>query len=56
MPQLFRLNRQGTRLFVSLNYGGHAGKVVMLDVTRPEASRSCWIVVDLGPGSGPLPS
>lgn len=52
MPQLFRLNRQGTRLFVSLNYGGHAGKVVMLDVTRPEQPK-LLDVVDLGPGSGP---
>jgi selenium-binding protein 1 len=52
MPQLFRLNRQGTRLFVSLNYGGHAGKIVMLDVTRPDQPK-LLDVVDLGPGSGP---
>lgn len=44
--------RQGTRLFVPLNYGGHAGKIVMLDVARPEQPK-LLDVVDLGPGSGP---
>jgi DNA-binding beta-propeller fold protein YncE len=52
MPQLFRTNKQGTRLFVTLNYGGAAGKVVMLDIARPEQPK-LLSVVDLGPGSGP---
>jgi len=51
-PQLIRINRAGTRLFITLNYAGAGGKVVMLDVTRPE--RPIVVnVVDLGPGSGP---
>jgi hypothetical protein len=52
MPQLIRINKQGTRLFVTLNYGGAAGKVVMLDISRPDQP-TLLSVVDLGPGSGP---
>jgi len=52
MPQLFRTNKQGTRLFVTLNYGGAAGKVAMLDIATPEQPK-LLSVVDLGPGSGP---
>jgi hypothetical protein len=52
MPQLLRINKRGTRLFVTLNYGGAAGKVVMLDITRPDQP-TLLSVVDLGPDSGP---
>ncbi len=52
MPQLLRINKQGTRLFVTLNYGGMAGKVAMLDIARPQQP-TLLSVVDLGPGSGP---
>jgi len=51
-PQLLRINRRGTRLFITLNYAGLAGKVVMFDITRPEHPQVIS-VVDLGPGSGP---
>jgi hypothetical protein len=51
-PQLFRINHDGTRLFITLNYAGNAGKVVQFDITRPEHPR-VLDVVDLGPGSGP---
>jgi 56kDa selenium binding protein (SBP56) len=49
MPQLLRMNKQGTRLFVTLN---GAGKVVMFDIARPDHPE-ILSVVDLGPGSGP---
>jgi hypothetical protein len=49
MPQLLRMNKQGTRLFVTLN---GAGKVVMFNIARPEHPE-ILSVVDLGPGSGP---
>jgi hypothetical protein len=49
MPQLLRMNREGTRLFVTLN---GAGKVVMLDISRPQRPK-VLSVVDLGPDSGP---
>ena len=49
MPQLLRMNRQGTRLFVTLN---GAGKVVMFDIARPDRPE-LMSVVDLGPASGP---
>jgi hypothetical protein len=51
-PQLMRINKAGTRLFISLNYAGAGGKIVMLDISRPEKPRVVS-VVDLGPGSGP---
>src|SRR5271154_2571368 len=51
-PQLFRINRDGTRLFITLNYAGNAGKVVLFDIARPEHPK-VLSVVDLGPGSGP---
>jgi hypothetical protein len=51
-PQLFRINRDGTRLFITLNYAGNAGKVVQLDISRPEHPKVLSFV-DLGPGSGP---
>ena len=49
MPQLFRMNKQGTRLFVTLN---GAGKVAMFNIARPDHPE-LMSVVDLGPGSGP---
>jgi len=51
-PQLFRINRDGSRLFITLNYAGNAGKVVQFDISRPEYPK-VLSVVDLGPGSGP---
>jgi len=49
MPQLFRMNREGTRLFVTLN---GAGKVVMLDIEQPRRPK-VLSVADLGAASGP---
>jgi hypothetical protein len=49
MPQLLKTNREGTRLFVTLN---GAGKVVMFDIARPDRPQ-VMSVVDLGPDSGP---
>ena len=49
MPQLLRMNREGTRLFVTLN---GAGKVVMFNIARPNHPE-LMSVVDLGAGSGP---
>jgi hypothetical protein len=49
MPQLLRLNKQGTRLFVTVN---GPGKVAMLDISQPERPR-VLSVVDLGAGAGP---
>ncbi len=49
MPQLLRINKLGTRLFVTVN---GAGKVAMLDISTPEKPK-LLSVVDLGPGSGP---
>jgi selenium-binding protein 1 len=48
-PQLMRLTRDGTRLFITLN---QAGKVVMLDIKKPETPR-LMKVLDLGAASGP---
>jgi hypothetical protein len=49
MPQLLRINKEGTRLFVTLN---GAGKVVMLNIESPDRPK-VMSVVDLGPASGP---
>ena len=49
MPQLLRLNKEGTRMFVTLN---GAGKVVMLNIARPDRPE-VMSVADLGAGSGP---
>ena len=51
-PQLLRINKHGTRLFITLNYAGAAGKVLMLDIERPEHPTLLGMV-DLGRGSGP---
>jgi selenium-binding protein 1 len=48
-PQLMRINKAGTRLFITMN---QAGKVVMFDIAdaaHPKVLR----ILDLGPGSGP---
>jgi len=57
-PQLLNINKAGTRLFVTLNFAGQAGKVVMLDIADPEAPHAVGAepdagVVDLGLNSGP---
>jgi len=49
MPQLLKMNRAGTRLFVTLN---GAGKVVMFDIGQPRRPK-LLSVVDLGADSGP---
>jgi hypothetical protein len=51
-PQLILVNHAGTRLFITLNYAGAAGKVVMFDIKKPEKPK-VLDVVDLGLGSGP---
>ena len=48
-PQLMRVTRDGSRLFISMN---QAGKVAMLDVSDPQRPRLLK-VLDLGPGAGP---
>jgi len=48
-PQLMRVTRDGSRLFISMN---QAGKVAMLNVSDPERPRVLQ-VLDLGAGSGP---
>lgn len=57
-PQLLNINKAGTRLFVTLNFAGQAGKVVMLDIADPERPHAVGAepdagVVDLGLNSGP---
>src|SRR6185437_9038525 len=47
-PQLIRMTRDGTRLFISMNA---AGKVVMFDTSDPGRPRVLKIL-DLGAGSG----
>jgi hypothetical protein len=49
MPQILRMNRDGTRLFVTLN---GAGKVVMFNIARPHHPE-VLSVADLGARSGP---
>lgn len=48
-PQLMRMTRDGTRLFITMN---QAGKVVMFDISDP-AKPKVLRVLDLGPDSGP---
>ncbi len=57
-PQLLLINKAGTRVFITLNFAGQAGKVVMLDITDPEHPQAVGEepeagVVDLGLNSGP---
>jgi selenium-binding protein 1 len=49
MPQLLRISKDGTRLFVTLN---GAGQVAMFNIARPDHPK-LLSVVDLGLGSGP---
>jgi hypothetical protein len=48
-PQLMRMTRDGSRLFISMNA---AGKIVMFDTSRPQ-NPVVLKVLDLGAGSGP---
>lgn len=48
-PQLMRMTRDGTRLFISMN---GAGKIVMFDTSQPQKPEVLK-VLDLGPASGP---
>lgn len=48
-PQLMRMTRDGSRLFISMN---GAGKIVMFDTSTPQKPRVIK-VLDLGSGSGP---
>jgi hypothetical protein len=57
-PQLLAVNKEGTRLFITLNFAGQAGKIVMLDISDPERPQPVGTdadasVVDLGLNSGP---
>jgi hypothetical protein len=51
-PQLMVINQAGTRIFVTLNFAGQAGKVEMLDISDPEYPKALG-EVDLGLNSGP---
>jgi len=51
-PHLSRINEAGTRLFITLNYAGANGKVVLLDIEDPAHPRLLDFV-SLGKGSGP---
>lgn len=48
-PQLMRMTRDGSRLFISMN---GAGKIVMFDTSKPHKPEVLK-VLDLGAGSGP---
>jgi hypothetical protein len=51
-PHLFKINRAGTRLALTLNFQGKAGKVVWLDIEDRDHP-TVLSVFDLGPNSGP---
>jgi selenium-binding protein 1 len=51
-PHLFRINKAGTRLALTLNYQGQDGKVVWLDIRNPEHPKLLNFV-ELGAKSGP---
>ena len=51
-PHLFKINRAGTRLALTLNFQGKAGKVVWLNIEDREHP-SVLSIADLGPNSGP---
>jgi selenium-binding protein 1 len=51
-PQLLLIDHSGTRMFITLNFAGQAGKVVMLDISDPEYPKALS-EVDLGLNSGP---
>lgn len=51
-PHLIRINKDGTKLFITLNYEGQYGKVALFDIHKPKNPK-LLSVVDLGQGSGP---
>ena len=51
-PQLIQIDHDGTRLFITLNYAGNAGKVAQFDISQPSKPQ-LLDMADLGPGSGP---
>jgi hypothetical protein len=51
-PHLFKINRAGTRLVLTLNYRGLDGKVVWINIEDREHP-IVTDIVDLGPNSGP---
>jgi selenium binding protein SBP56 len=51
-PHLFKINRAGTRLALTLNFRGKDGKVVWLDI-EDRAHPKVLSVANLGPKSGP---
>lgn len=51
-PHLFKINRAGTRLVLTLNYKGLDGKVVWLNI-EDRAHPTILSVVELGENSGP---
>jgi hypothetical protein len=51
-PHLFKINRAGTRLAITLNFRGKDGKVVLLNIENREHP-VVLSVANLGPNSGP---
>jgi len=51
-PHLFKINRAGTRLALTLNFRGKDGKVVLLDI-EDRAHPTVLSVANLGKNSGP---
>jgi selenium-binding protein 1 len=51
-PSLIRINNAGKRLWITLNYVGQAGKVIMFNISNPSYPQ-VLAVQDLGAGSGP---
>jgi selenium-binding protein 1 len=51
-PHLFKINKAGTRLALTLNFQGKDGKVVLLDIEDREHP-SVLSIADLGANSGP---
>ncbi|QWF72197.1 hypothetical protein KEF85_07035 [Methylomonas paludis] len=51
-PHLIRINKIGTRLFITLNYQGQHGRVAQFNIENPTAPKLLG-VVNLGVGSGP---
>ncbi|MGK3987798.1 selenium-binding protein SBP56-related protein [Sorangium sp. So ce136] len=51
-PHLFKINRAGTRLALTLNFQGKDGKVVLLNIENREHP-TVLSVANLGPNSGP---
>jgi len=51
-PHLIRINKTGTRLFITLNYLGKHGRVAQFNIENPKKPKLLGLV-DLGAGSGP---